>query len=362
MVVIKRNVDTKKIKVVDLFCGIGGMTRGFESEGFNVVAGIDIDDKCKYGYEKNNHAKFIHEDIAKVKSEEVQRLFDGGDIKILIGCAPCQPYSGLNNKRGVDRNTTPLMKFAELVETVKPDIVSMENVRNLANPIKYPEFSNFLEVLKKNGYQVSYQVVDASDYGVPQTRHRLVLLASKLGEIKLIEPTHKGHKITVRDTIGNLEAIDDGYTSTNDILHRTRKLSPMNKQRILATPKDGGCSKSWDQELLPLCYKKESGKTYRNSVYGRMRWDEPSPTMTTQCTGLGNGRFGHPEQDRAISLREAALFQTFPNNYQFSDPSKPIVVSHIAKFIGNAVPVRLGVIIGKSIKAHINNYAGLKTI
>jgi DNA (cytosine-5)-methyltransferase 1 len=353
---VKKNKPFIKAKVVDLFCGIGGLTHGFELEGLDVVAGVDFDDTCTYGYERNNKAKFIHKNIADFTSKELNALYGDSELKILVGCAPCQPYSGLNRKKGVGRNKTPLEKFAELVEATQPHIVSMENVRGLANKDKYPEFSNFLKVLKNNKYEVSYQVVDTSDYGVPQKRNRLVLLASKFGEISLLPATHTEKKVTVRDTIGSLDPIEDGETSKKDRLHKASKLSPLNKMRIQSTPKDGGNSDSWDESLLPECYKKDSGKTYRGTVYGRMRWDDPAPTMTTQCTGLGNGRFGHPEQDRAISLREAALIQTFPNYYQFVPEDSDVISGHISKFIGNAVPVRLGAIIAKSIKAHLNNY------
>lgn len=356
----KKNI-LKDVKVIDLFCGIGGLTHGFESEGFNVVAGIDIDGKCEYGYKNSNHAEFIHEDISKVKTKEIKKLFNGAKIKVLIGCAPCQPYSGLNKHKGENRNVTPLMKFAEIIKEVKPDIISMENVRGLANPDKYPEFANFLDILHKTGYKFDYQVIDTSDYGIPQTRHRLVLLASRYGEIKLIDPTTKNKKITVRDVIGNLDPISDGEVSKRDILHQSSKLSELNKERIKATPIDGGNSSSWSKKLLPKCYLKESGKTYKNTVYGRMRWDQPAPTMTTQCIGLGNGRFGHPEQNRAISLREAAIFQTFPKDYIFCDP-KDFHIRHVAKFIGNAVPVKLGGIIAQSIKNHLNVNAKQKSV
>lgn len=343
-------------KVVDLFCGIGGLTHGFELEGLDVVAGVDFDDTCVYGYERNNSAKFIHKDISDFTSSELDTLFGNSELKILVGCAPCQPYSGLNRKKGAGRNKTPLEKFAELVKDTQPHIVSMENVRGLANKDKYPEFSNFLQVLEENKYEVSYRVVDTSDYGVPQRRNRLVLLASKLGKISLLEPTHIDKKVTVREAIGHLDPIKDGETSKKDKLHKARQLSPLNKARIQATPKNGGNAQSWDESLLPDCYKRESGSTYKNTVYGRMRWDEPAPTMTTQCTGLGNGRFGHPDQDRAITLREAALIQTFPEDYQFVPENGEVVTRHVAKFIGNAVPVRLGVIIAKSIKAHVDTY------
>lgn len=348
-----RSNKIPNVEVIDLFCGIGGLTHGFENEGFSVIAGIDNDSSCQYGYEANNKSKFIHKNIADVTSSELNKLYHNDKIKVLIGCAPCQPYSGLNKKKGKGRDKTPLEKFAELVEDIKPTIVSMENVRGLANTKKYPEFANFLKTLKNNNYKYSYQVIDASDYGVPQKRNRLVLLASKLGEIHLLPPTNSDKKVTVRDVIGKLPKLKDGETSQIDRLHRSRKLNDINKLRIKSTPQDGGNSDAWDQTLLPDCYKKESGNTYRKTVYGRMKWDEPSPTMTTQCVGLGNGRFGHPEQDRAISLREAALLQTFPNSYKFLPDNEEIVVKHVAKFIGNAVPIRLGEIISRSIKSHL---------
>lgn len=353
----KKQSIISNVKVVDLFCGIGGMTHGFENEGFKVIAGVDFDKTCIYGYEKNNHAKFIHKDIAEFTSKELLNLYGDSELKVLIGCAPCQRYSGLNKKKGYGTVKAPLEIFADLIKETQPHVVSMENVRGLADTNKYPEFSNFLRTLKDNGYSVSYQVVDTSNYGIPQRRQRLVLLASRLGEISLLPPTHKDKKVTVRDTICHLPPIDDGETLTNDRLHKARKLSSLNKKRIESTPKNGGNSESWDKTLLPECYKKESGDTYRKTVYGRMRWDEPAPTMTTQCTGLGNGRFGHPEQNRAITLREAALIQTFPMDYEFVPPDAEVVTRHVAKFIGNAVPVRLGCIIAQSIKQHLDNYA-----
>ena len=348
-----------KIKVIDLFCGIGGLTHGLVKEGIDVLAGIDNDNSCKFGYEYNNKTKFIHKDILQVTAKEIDQLFGEKEktIRVLAGCAPCQPFSKLNLKKITKKQLEPLEKFAQLIDETKPDIVSMENVSGLADMKKYPIFRTFIDTLEKNKYKYKYEIVDVSEYGIPQKRKRLVLLASKFGEIELIKRTHKDNRVTVRDVIKGLSPLKDGEISPSDSLHRARKLSPMNLKRIKATPHNGGNSDSWSKNLILECHKKESGKTYSSTVYGRMRWDEPAPTMTTQCVGLGNGRFGHPEQDRAISLREAALFQTFPKDYQFSDPQNPIITAHIAKFIGNAVPVRLGAIIGKSIKAHTKQYA-----
>ena len=349
-------IKNKKIKVIDLFCGIGGLTHGLIKEGLDVVAGIDNDSTCKFGYEYNNKTRFIGENILKVTAEQINDLFGAknGTIRVLAGCAPCQPFSRLNPKRVTKKQLQPLEKFAQLIQETLPDIVSMENVSGLADTKKYPIFKNFINTLERNGYNYKYEVVDVSEYGVPQRRKRLVLLASKFGEIELVTRTHKNKKVTVRDVIRNIEPLKDGEISATDPLHRSRKLSPLNLKRIKATPHDGGNSDSWSDELVLACHRKESGKTYSSTVYVRMRWDEPAPTMTTQCTGLGNGRFGHPEQNRAISLREAALFQTFPKSYKFVNPDAPIITSHVAKFIGNAVPVRLGAVIGKSIKNHVN--------
>lgn len=346
------------IRVIDLFCGIGGLTHGLVQEGLEVVAGIDNDELCKFGYEQNNGAKFIHKDILNVSADEINELFsENAAIRVLVGCAPCQPFSKLNQKKVTKNQLEPLETFAQLIYKTSPDIVSMENVSGLADKKKYPVFESFINTLEVNGYKHSYEIVDVSDYGIPQSRKRLVLLASRFGKIRLIPKTHENDKKTVREAIGQLEPLRDGEISMIDPLHRARKLSEKNLDRIRATPHNGGNSSSWDEELMLECHRKESGKTYSRTVYGRMRWDDPAPTMTTHCVGIGNGRFGHPEQDRAISLREAAIFQTFPKDYQFSDPSSPIITKHVAKFIGNAVPVKLGSVIGKSIIAHLEDYA-----
>ncbi len=349
--------NINNIKVVDLFCGIGGLTHGLMLEGFNVTAGVDNDESCKYAFEKNNHSTFIHKDIAEFSSEELKQLYKGSPIKVLIGCAPCQPFSSLNKNKSAyktqDDRWEPLYKFIKLIKDIKPDIVSMENVADLANKKKYPVFAKFIQTLKKEGYKVSYRAINVSHYGVPQSRKRLVLLASLLGEITLIPETHdKNNFVTVRDVISGLPSLKDGQTNPNDLMHRASKLSDLNKKRIKATPKNGGNAKSWSKDLIPDCYKRKSGHTFMSSVYGRMRWDDPAPTMTTHCVSLGTGRYGHPTQNRAISLREAAIFQSFPDYYEFDEPHK-ISITKVAKQIGNAVPVLLGRVIAKSIKKHI---------
>lgn len=342
------------IAAVDLFCGVGGLTRGILNEGINVVAGIDIEESCKFAYEKNNDSKFIHRDIKEITSDEVLLLYpENTDIKVLMGCAPCQPFSSYSYRYKTNQNTVNKMDlldyFGKLVLEIQPEIISMENVPQL---IKEKVFKNFVLLLKKEKYHVCWRVVYAPEYGVPQNRKRLLMLASKLGEINLISPIYNDKNYpTVRETIEFLPDIESGEVSEEDNMHRSVKLSEKNLKRIKQS-KPGGTWKDWEKELLLECHKKNSGKSY-GSVYGRMEWDKPSPTITTKFYGYGNGRFGHPNQNRAISYREGALLQTFPKNYEFIDQEEKISYSQIGIQIGNAVPVKLAEAIGKSIKNHL---------
>lgn len=351
-----------KVKVVDLFCGVGGLTHGFIKEKFQVVAGIDFDETCSYAYEKNNKATFIHADLTKYSPKKIKKLFPKDSVKVLVGCAPCQAFSTYT--QGSKKNTKwkLLYSFGKIIEAIKPDIISMENVPNLLKYSGGVVFHDFLRILEKYDYSVEHKVVDAKDYGVPQRRKRLILIASRIGHIDILPETHSKKKlVTVKKAIGNLPKIKHGQTHRDDPMHRARALSPTNVKRIQATPA-GGSWKNWkDKSLILDCHKKETGKSY-GSVYGRMKWNEVSPTLTTQCTGYGNGRYGHPSQHRAISLREAAILQSFPRKYKFIDPEKEFSTSSIEQHIGNAVPVRLGVIIARSIKKHLEEYLGAKKV
>lgn len=343
------------ISAIDLFCGIGGLSYGFKKAGITINAGIDIDKTCQYAFEKNCKSKFISKDISEVNGAELSSLYNKNDTKILVGCAPCQPFSSYTykNDKHKDSRWQLLYEFARLIKEVKPDVVSMENVPTLLKFRKEPVFINFVKSLKKEGYFIWHDIVYAPDYGIPQKRKRLVLLASKKGKIKLLPPTHKSEQyVSVRNAIGKLEKIKSGESSKKDFLHRAALLSDKNLMRIKQSKPGGSWKADWDDDLKLECHKKEKGKTY-GSVYGRMSWDEPSPTMTTFCTGIGNGRFGHPEQDRAISLREASILQSFPINYKFVDKQENLKPGLISKHIGNAVPPKLGEIIGKSIIEHL---------
>jgi DNA (cytosine-5)-methyltransferase 1 len=239
--------------------------------------------------------------------------------------------------------------FAELMKKIKPHVVSMENVPEITHE---KVFDDFVETLKSLGYHVTWTTVYCPDYGIPQSRKRLVLLASKLGKIKLIPKTHSPSRYkTVRQTIGRLVRLKDGDGSKKDALHRASKLSVLNKRRIEQS-KPGGTWRDWQEELRAPCHRKETGSSY-TGVYSRMEWDKPSPTITTQFYSYGTGRFGHPEQNRALSLREGAMLQTFPRGYAFIKPKEKLIIGRIGIQIGNAVPVKLGVVIGMSIVDHI---------
>ncbi|CSE30987.1 TPA: DNA cytosine methyltransferase [Shigella sonnei] len=337
------------VKVIDLFCGAGGLTHGLQLAGLDVVAGIDLEGECRFPYERNNKSKFIEQDIAKVTKEELLRLYGDASVKVLAGCAPCQPFSKYTQgKDKADDKKWPLLyEFERLIREVSPEIVTMENVPDVT---KHKVYNDFYNSLLKLGYYVWASKIDCVEYGIPQNRSRHVLLASKLGAIELVKRDDVILK-TVRDAIGNLPPLEDGQTDPNDILHRASKLNPINKKRIIHSV-PGGTWKDWPKELVAACHMKSSGKGYA-SVYGRMSWDKPSPTITTLCYGFGNGRFGHPEQHRAISLREAALLQTFPMDYIFVEDKNKFVIRSIGKMIGNAVPVELGKAIGQSIKNHL---------
>jgi len=341
--------QTKKIEAIDVFCGIGGLTYGLRTAGINVKAGFDNDPTCAFAYEKNNHCKFIHADITRYDLQEMNNLYSKDSYRILVGCAPCQPFSSHTNKlknKQEDTRWDLITYFYKSIEILEPHVISMENVQGITKTIIFKEFIRRIEDL---GYLVDYEVVYCPEYGIPQNRKRLVLLGSKFGKIQVPKGTYsKGNYITVKDTIGNLPKLKSGETDRLDPMHRAKNLSQINLLRIKQSQPNGNWQ-DWNPDLLPNCYKKNSGQTYK-SVYGRMSWDNVSPTITTQFFNYGSGRFGHPEQDRALSLREGALLQTFPTNYDFG---RDISLTRIGRQIGNAVPPKLGFEIGKSIKSHL---------
>lgn len=346
------NTDCR-ILAVDLFCGAGGLTRGLQTAGVEVQLGVDMDPACEYPFSFNNRTRFLLKPVQEVNPKEIAQGWRGARYTLLAGCAPCQPFSLYSQGKTdeTDRRWNLLAEFQRLVLRTRPKLVTMENVPRLA---EQAIFTAFVAALKSAKYHVSFQVVKSADYGVPQQRGRLVLLASKLGPIELIRPTHSKRPRTVRQAISTLPPLPAGGEHPRDSLHQAATLSPTNLRRIRASA-PGGTWRDWDVNLVADCHRKRSGKTYP-SVYGRMCWDEPAPTMTTQFFGFGNGRFGHPEQDRAISLREGAIIQSFPKTYRFVKPGQPIHFKTLGRLIGNAVPVKLGEAIGRSLIAHVRDH------
>lgn len=337
------------VACVDLFCGAGGLTHGLISQGISVVAGIDVDEACRHPFEVNNAARFINEDVGRLAPKRLNELFGDAEIRVLAGCAPCQPFSTYAQRYDVvgSPRWSLLYQFGRLIKATRPELVTMENVPSVA---RHAVFDDFVETLQKMGYYVYHGAVDCSLYGLPQRRRRMVLLASRLGPIELANPTH-GRTTTVRSAIGRLAPIAQGGAHPKDPLHAASKLSDLNLKRIRAS-RPGGTWRDWPKHLVADCHRRETGQTYPG-VYGRMVWDEPAPTLTTQYYGFGNGRFGHPDQDRAISLREGAILQGFPKSYSFLPDGAPVHFKALGRMIGNAVPVTLGKVIGQTIAAHL---------
>lgn len=337
------------IACVDLFCGVGGLTRGLLDAGIKVIAGVDTDDACKYPYETNNGGKFLALDVAKITAADLSVWFGNARVRVLAGCAPCQPFSSYSHRYdtiGTERWGL-LNHFARLVREVDPEIVTMENVPTVT---RHSVFDDFVDTLKLNGYEVWFKIINCAEYGLPQRRRRTVLLASKFGKIELA-PSADIVRRTVADVIKGLPILRHGGRNHEDSLHTASRLSELNYERI-RNSKPGGTWRDWPPHLVAKCHTKKSGKTYPG-VYGRMIYEAPAPTLTTQFYGFGNGRFGHPTQARGLSLREGALLQGFPKDYQFLPEDQPVQFKTLGRMIGNAVPVDLGRVIGKTIVQHV---------
>jgi DNA (cytosine-5)-methyltransferase 1 len=336
------------MKAFDFFCGAGGLTRGLLDAGIKVVAGFDRDERCRATYEHNNPGVwFIQADIRNMTLKDlgIKGKLRTYDDVLFAGCAPCQPFSSQNKGNGRRHDATLLSEFGRLVESALPGYVLIENVPGIAKVRGYSTFRRFLTMLETNGYQYSYGILDAKRYGVPQNRRRLVLLAARQNQVSLPEPKYgRGLRPfrTVRQAISHFPEIGAGECHSDVPNHVAASITELNLERLGQTPHDGGDRRSWPKRRRLECHKGNyEGHT---DVYGRMAWDSPSPALTGRCHSISNGRYGHPEQDRAISLREAAAIQSFPDGYEFFGSNK-----HVAMQIGNAVPVRLAEHIGKHI-------------
>lgn len=345
-----RTIGDEPIRVFDFFSGCGGTSSGFRRAGLKLEVGLDFDQDAAATYRKNfADVHFIEDDICVLPIDCLAPWLErkGGPV-LFSGCAPCQPFSKQNRqKSSSDPRRSLLGEFGRFVRAWRPDYVFVENVPGMQRlPSDSGPLTRFNKLLKSLGYSVECGVVPASQYGVPQTRERLVLLASLIPGLRLPRPSHGADLLpwsTVREWIGSLPPISAGEMHPKDPDHQAARLSEINMMRIQTTPEGGGRD-CWPQELLLDCHRRHSGHT---DVYGRLAWDRPASGLTTRCISYSNGRFGHPEQDRAISLREAACLQTFENDYRFVG-----TLTSRAKQVGNAVPPLMAYKIGLEIKSH----------
>ncbi|MBZ0221172.1 MAG: DNA cytosine methyltransferase [Candidatus Methylomirabilis sp.] len=338
------------MKAVDFFCGAGGLTKGLRLAGINVLVGIDQEERCRETYNFNNKpSKFVCSDIKKVNIDELttqaEELCTEPNELLFAGCAPCQPFSPQRKSKEYRSDTTILGEFGRLIELFLPGQILMENVPGISRVKGFSTFKRFLKLLDRNGYSIAWDILNAKDYGIPQNRNRLVLIAMRGISATLPEKTHGPgllKYITVKDAIAKFPRIKAGKCDANIPNHEAALLSEINLERLRHTPRNGGSRNSWPEKLILTCHKK--GYNGHTDVYGRMSWNKPAPTLTGKCNSISNGRYGHPSQNRAITLREAAALQTFPDDYVFFGQK-----GNIAQQIGNAVPVVLGKILGDHI-------------
>ena len=346
-------MSKSKIKAVDFFCSGGGMTCGLVQGGIDVIAGIDNDPACEDTYVLNNpNSKFILADVFDLKEKDLARqlsLKKKDDDLVLIGCSPCQYWSIIQtDKTKSQKSKNLLMEFKRFVDYLRPGYVLVENVPGILNKKEKSGLDVFVADLEKNGYTVHYDIVNMNDYGVPQSRRRFSLLATRLHSEPIFPLKDTGERPTVRTAIGKgFKKIPAGHRDATNFHHSTANLTECNIERLKKTSKDGGSWLDWanDKKLKRAKYQ---GREFKDN-YGRLSWDKAAPTITTKFISISNGRFAHPEDNRGLSIREGATLQSFPVDYVFPDSSLGIS----AKIIGNAVPPLFAKKLAETIvKAH----------
>jgi DNA (cytosine-5)-methyltransferase 1 len=348
---VKKTDNKNKLRAIDFFCGAGGMSCGMEMADIQVLAGIDIDESCKSTYEYNHkNSKFILADIKKLTFEELANetgIEIDDDNLLFIGCSPCQYWSIIRTKRDkASLGKNLLLDFKRFVEHFNPGNVVIENVPGIMSNKDESGLDDFLKFLEEKKYNVAYDVINTKNYGIPQTRRRFVLVASRVKKVSIPDKTNE--PCNVKDFIGvknGFKKIAAGHRDTTDFMHTVAGLRQINLDRLSKTEVNGGTRNAWanDEDLQLETYKVHT-EGFKD-VYGRMSWDKPGPTITTKFFSLSNGRFGHPDELRAISLREGATLQTFPKEYIFKEKS----IAANARLIGNAVPPKLSFQIANSL-------------
>ncbi|WP_282143103.1 DNA cytosine methyltransferase [Cellulophaga baltica] len=350
--------NKEKIKAVDFFCGGGGMSYGMQKSGIQVLAGIDYEENCRATYEANiKKAKFIKADVFELKEKELEKTLElkrNDDDLLLIGCSPCQFWSIINtDKNKSQKSKNLLVEFERFVQYFTPGYVVVENVPGVLRKKGESGLEKFINWLESNKYTVHFKVHNTSDYGVPQNRKRFTLIANRVTDKKII-PIKANKKLTVRDVIGEKNGfikIDAGHKDVTDFNHSAPNVSELTLKRLERVEKDGGNRLSFanDKNLQLNCFIDRD--TSFKDTFGRLWWDKPSPTITTKFFSVSNGRFVHPEENRALSIREGATLQSFPKSYKFIGTS----MGSIARLIGNAVPPEYAKRVGQAIiKNHMD--------
>lgn len=339
------------------------MSFGMLKAGVNVLAGIDCEEACRETYEKNvEGAKFILQDVFNLKEKDLQRelqLTRNDDDLILIGCSPCQFWTVINTDKSKSKESKNLLiEFRRFVEYFMPGFVVVENVPGVLRKKEESGLASFLSWLEENGYKVHFDVHNVNEYGVPQNRNRFTLIASRISDKEISPLKYKRGKRSVKDVLGEdngFPKVPAGHVDKTEFLHTVCNLEDLSKERLKLVKKNGGdrlgFAKNPKLQLKCFVGKDDSFK----DTFGRMWWDKPAPTITTKFFSISNGRFAHPEEDRAISLREGATLQSFPKTFKFYGSS----IASIARIIGNAVPPqyakRIGLAIIKSSHGTIQN-------
>lgn len=340
-------------RVYDFFSGCGGTSAGLSQSGMTPSVALDINDEAIATFSLNfPDAETVRADIRAVTTTELVPFFERDRTAPVLfsACAPCQPFSRQNRqKKASDTRTSLLPELTRFLRRFRPELILVENVPGLQEFSENEDgpLNDLIKNLDQLGYKHAVKIVHAHHYGVPQNRRRLVLLASLFGPIDFPEPTHGVGLApirTVRDAVSHLPKIAAGTRDESVADHYACSLSPTNLERIRSVGEGGG-RRTWEDHLKLECHKEVKGYT---DVYGRMSWDKPSPALTTRCVSLSNGRFGHPEQDRAISIREAACLQSFPEDFRFAG-----TVNGMARQIGNAVPPALARVLGEAFIRHV---------
>jgi len=338
----------KRLNAIDLFSGCGGLSEGLRQAGFNVVAGVEVDKYATKTYRMNHLDTTLFEsDIRKLNTKKIVELLNDEPLHLLAGCPPCQGFSSLrklNRKSAVrDKRNSLIDEYYRFVEELKPLTIMLENVPGI---IDYTLFKTIIRKLKKLDYNIDYKVIDVSDYSVPQRRKRLVLVGSKLCKINIAKGTNT--IVTVREVFSKLENQEKEDPLCDVYPHHTKHIQKL----ISLIPKNGGSRKDLPDEYQLECHKKKN--IGFNDVYGRLKWDSVSSTITGGCLNPSKGRFLHPKENRCISAREAALLQTFPVTYRFPTD---IPKANIALLIGNALPPEFTRIQAQNIYQHIEQCA-----